>query len=171
MGRGKRIIDERLAAQACAQLEGLKNPQLSVRLLAVARSWEMEIGEVAAFLGVARDTVSRWIKRYRAHGLAGLYDKPKGHYPAKLTEDHLKRIALWLETGKDEAGNFVHWTRPQLRAEIERCFGVSLGVTAVGRYIETLGFRLKVPRPAHTKADPAAQASFKKKQARKSPIS
>jgi transposase len=162
MGRVKTIIDEALAAKARYEWERLKDQRLATRLLAVVKAYEWPIGEVAEFLGVARDSVSRWIKRFRAEGLEGLYDKAKGHNPAKLSEDQLKQIAAWLEAGKDSEGRFVHWTIPRLRQELEHRFRVRIGQTPLRGHVKRLGFKLKVPRPAHAKADAALQAEFKK---------
>jgi transposase len=45
---------------------------------------------------------------------------------------------------------------------IETQFGISLGQTATWDLVQQLGFRQKVPRPRHAKADKQAQESFKK---------
>jgi transposase len=45
---------------------------------------------------------------------------------------------------------------------IETEFGISLKQTATWDLVHQLGFKQKVPRPRHTKADKQAQESFKK---------
>jgi transposase InsO family protein len=43
-------------------------------------------GEVAKQLGISRQTVYKWVRRYRAEGLAGLADRSsRPHRPARLT--------------------------------------------------------------------------------------
>ena len=171
MGRPKTIIDAELAARAARELAGLSDKELHLRLLAVVKAHEFPIGQVADFYGVARDTVCRWIRRFRAFGLEGLRDRPKGHNPAKLNQEQLARIATWLDNGQDEDGHFVHWTLARLRLEVAQRLEVKLGATPLRGHVKRLGFKLKVPRPSHAKANPEAQFEFKKKRRRKRPRS
>jgi transposase-like protein len=45
------------------------------RLLLVQRAQQRPVAHVAAELGVSRQTASRWVRRYRAEGEAGLLDR------------------------------------------------------------------------------------------------
>jgi len=162
MGRPKKIIDSELATIAALELAGLTDKELYLRLLAVVKAYEFPIGEVADFLGVARDSVCRWIRRFRALGTEGLRDRPKGHNPSKLDQEQLARIAMWMENGMDDEGCFVHWTISRLQLEVEKRLDVKIGATPLRGHVKRLGFKLKVPRPAHAKAKPEEQAGFKK---------
>lgn len=164
MGRSKKIIDSELAAMAARELSSLTDKELHLRLLAVVKAYELPIGKVAGFFGVARDTVSRWILRFRDYGTEGLRDKPKGHNPSKLNPEQLDRISKWMENGRDEDGCFVHWTIGRLQLEIEKRFDVKIGETPLRGHVKRLGFKLKVPRPAHAKAIPEEQVEFKKNE-------
>lgn len=169
MGRSKTLATPEVGERASAELARAADAALHVRLLAVAKACTLPLREVAVFLGVAPDTVRRWVKRFAEEGRAGLRDKPRGHNPSKLSPRQLDRVAAWLETGRDEDGAFVHWTIPLLREEIARRFGVRLGLTPLRGHVRRLGFKLKVPRPAHAQADPAAREAFKKKRRAISP--
>jgi transposase len=162
MARPKEIIDQELVLEAKKQLKKFEQRRIYLRLLAIIRAGEYPITEVAKFFEVSRDTVSRWIKRFRAGGVEGLEDKLKGHNPSKLKEEHKKQIASWLETGKNAGGEPVHWTLEKLRLEIEREFGVTISIMPLWSHLRMMGFRQKVPRPVHAKADRQAQEAFKK---------
>jgi len=65
--------------------------------------------EVAAELDTQPLTVGLWRKRFAAHGLAGLYDKPRSGKPAKYQATELRqRIIAKLEE-PPPAGMAAHW--------------------------------------------------------------
>ena len=163
MGRTKTIIDETLAAKAKEELAKNKDLKVGIRLQAIISSAEQPIGTVADVMGVGRDTVWRWTKRFRENGVEGLADRPKGHNPPKLNEDERAQIAEWLKNGRNKEGEEVHWTLASLRDEVHVRFGKRVGKTPLWLLVRKMGFRQKVPRPTHVKADPEAQKSFKKK--------
>ena len=168
MGRKKKFASPELQVRAQADLKGLKDARLHLKLLAVERACVLPTKDVAKVFDVAPDSVRRWVMGFAARGLEGLRDRPKGHNPSKLKEKHLKEIAGWLREQKDAEGAFVHWTIPLLQAAIERRWGVRISRTPLQGYVKRLKFHLKAPRPAHTKADPAAQAEFKNKRPKRS---
>jgi len=86
----------------------------------------------------------------------------KGHKPAKLDAGQRQQVASWLEEGRTSHGEAIFWTLQKLMLAIETEFGISLGQTATWDLVQQLGFRQKVPRPRHAKADKQAQESFKK---------
>lgn len=162
MGRPKTSIDETLAAKAKEELAKNKDLKVGIRLQAIISSLEQPITTVAEVMGVGRDTVWRWIKRFRENGVEGLVDRPKGHNPPKLNEDEQAQIAEWLKEGRNQDGEKVHWTLARLRDEVHRRFGKRVGKTPLWLLVRKMGFRQKVPRPTHAKADPEAQEDFKK---------
>jgi len=164
MARPKEIVDQELINAAKAELQKNAGHRIYLRLLAIARSGDYPLTEVAAFCGVSRGTVWRWIKRFRKGGVEGLFDRPKGHNPSKLQEKHRRQIARWLEKGKDSRGRPVHWTLEKLRQEIAQQFGIQISVMPLWLHLQKMGFRQKVPRPLHTGADPLRQEAFKKKR-------
>jgi len=162
MARPQELVDEALAKKATEEIGKLKDHKVCLRLQAIASCANQPVNTVASVMGVSRHSVWRWIKRFRAAGVEGLYDRPKGHNPAKINEKERKQIARWLKEGKNSRGEPVHWTLAVLRDEVEREFGVRVGITPLWLLVRKLGFRQKVPRPVHAKADPKAQKAFKK---------
>ena len=81
----------------------------------------------------------------------------------RLTSDQMAQLATWVEDGPDlERDGVVRWRRVNLARRIEEVFGIKLHERTVGRYLARLGFQRMSVRPEHPKADPQAQAAFKK---------
>lgn len=162
MARPKQIIDQKLVLAAKQELKKFERDRIYLRLLAIVKAGDHPITEVASFFEVSRDTVSRWIKRFRAGGVEGLFDRPKGHNPSKLNDHHKRQIAGWLERDRDSRGKPTHWTLEKLRLEIAQEFGIMISVMPLWSHLRKMGFRQKVPRPLHAQADKQRQDAFKK---------
>jgi transposase len=156
MARPKEIVDETLADAR------INNHKVSLRLQAIISCMNHPVNKVADVMGVSRHAVWRWAKRFREHGVEGLFDRPKGHNPPKLNEEEREQIAKWLGEGRNEDGEKVHWTIAKLREEVKKRFGKKVGKTPLWLLVRKMGFRQKVPRPSHAKADPKVQEEFKK---------
>src|SRR4030081_3577241 len=84
----------------------------------------VEKQEVAALAGVSRPTVDLWLDRYRAEGIAGVLDRPRGaprgQVPAAVRPRILAatRISPPVETG------LSHWSSREMAAFIIRTDGV-----------------------------------------------
>lgn len=162
MPRNKVIINAEVARRAQESLEGIRDRKLVIKLQSIISSATYPIKDVSRILGVGRQSVRNWILSFRAHGIAGLYDKPRGHRRSKLSDAEWAEVADWLERVVSPEGDPCHWTLERLRETIESRFTVRLGLTPLWRQVRKMGFRLKTPRPVHAKADPQKQADFKK---------
>jgi transposase len=162
MARPKAVIDATLAEKAEAALKALPDSKVCIRLKAIISSAHYPISLVSSVFGTDRTTLWRWIKRFASQGIAGLADKAKGHKLPKLGAEQRQQVASWLEEGRNSQGELIFWTLQKLMLAIETEFGISLGQTATWDLVHQLGFRQKVPRPRHAKADKQAQESFKK---------
>ena len=162
MGRHKELLDEDLALQAKKDLEQMNNYKVCIRLKAIMSYKDFPINHVSKVMGFHRSTLWLWIKRFKDGGAKALYDKEKGHNPAKLNKQQKKQIGIWLEKRSNDQGKPVHWTLDKLLSEIEVVFGIRTSRTALWNVVRGLGFRQKVPRPYHAKADKDKQDRFKK---------
>ena len=162
MARPKEVIDAELANRARQELKKFQDHKICVRLQAIVSCAEHPVSLVASIFGASRQTLWRWIKRFKERGADGLRDLPRGHNPSKLNEDQRVQIAQWLKEARDSRSETVHWTLAKLAGAIKEEFGVRVGITPLWRLVRTLGFKQKVPRPVHAKADPEAQEAFKK---------
>lgn len=162
MARPKEVMDDELARAANAALRQIRDHQLCFRLQAMVSCTRYPVHVVASIFGVNVTTLWRWAKRFRAEGVQGLRDRPKGHNPSKLNSTQQHSIATWLDTGKNAEGCYTLWTIPLIQQEVNRVFGISMGRTPLRLLIRKMEFRLKVPRPKHYKTNPTAQEAFKK---------
>jgi transposase len=165
MGRLKSVsaVDELTRAQAEADFKQLPDGKIAQRLLAIiAAGHDRRLGEVAEVFRVTRQSVAQWIKAYKASGVSGLTDRPKGHRRKRLSPKQEEIIQGWLERSEDADGAPIHWTAETLQAAIGEAFAIQLGRTRVWQLMHAWGFRLKQPRPRHAKADAAAQEALKK---------
>ncbi len=160
MARPRKVIDATVAEKAEVALRGLPNSMVCVRLKAIVSCAHYPISLVSAVFNTNRTTLWRWIKRFASKGISGLADEAKGHKNRKLSPEQQQRVAAWLEERRNSQGEPVFWTLPKLMLAIESEFGVSLGKTATWDLVRHLGFRQKVPRPHHAKANKEAQESF-----------
>ena len=96
------------------------------RQLAVARVAEgYSQQEVAAFLGVHRGTVSRWVCTARERGTDALAAKPTPGRPRKLSARQEKAVLGWVTKRPTSFGFATDlWTSRRLAALIEQRWGI-----------------------------------------------
>jgi transposase len=142
-----------LPSEAQAELR-----RTAVRLVGEGRSKT----EVAGLLGVARETVGRWIKAHARGGDRALDARRRGRRPGhtKLTDAQQLRIA-GLVAGKNpdqlKLPGFL-WTRALVAELIVRELGVEVGEETVGRYLRAWGFSPQKPmRRAYEQSDEAVR--------------
>lgn len=163
MSRHQEIVDAELAERARRELGGRSEARIGKRLQAIVSCATHPVQTVAEVFGVHRRTVWQWATRFRAEGIAGLEDRPgRGRRPL-LTTEQQGQMEQWLEQGCTASGDPVHWTLARFQIELEAEFGVKMSLTAIWKRVRKMGFRQKVPRPRHRRADPEAGQAFKKK--------
>ena len=103
--------------------------------------------DIAALLGLNRNTISTWLDSYTAGGLPALLTiyVPAGK-PAPLNDEQLAQLRERLAdpAGWPSYGAIQQW--------INTTFGLQLGYTVVHKLVRyKLGAKPKVPRPTHPK--------------------
>jgi transposase len=90
-------------------------------------------GAVAEALGVNRNTVGRWRRRYLAQGLDGLVDEPRPGRPRTISDAAVEEVIVrTLETKPKDA---THWSTRSMAAQ------VGLSQTAVSRIWRAFGLQ------------------------------
>jgi transposase len=138
-----------------------------LRILAVRRV--REDGEapsaVMRSLGLCRTTVYRWLRAYDQGGEDALKaHTAKGPEP-KLNDAQRKIVREWI-LGKDPRQygfDFGLWTRAIVAAMVQERFGISLGLTAVGRMLAELEITPQKPLRRAYERDPQAVMEWKQK--------
>lgn len=117
------------------------------------------IAEAARLAGVGQRSLERWLSWYRQEGLAAVLDRVPGHgargQPSRLTPEQQQALLAQTATG---AFRTYHEARDWVRQE----FGVTYRYQGIYTLLARLDVHPKVPRPQAAKADPAAQAAWKR---------
>lgn len=72
-------------------------------------------GQVAERLGVNRNTVGKWRRRFIASRLDGLHDEPRPGAPRQIGDEDVERVIV--KTLEDSPADATHWsTRSMARA-------------------------------------------------------
>lgn len=105
---------------------------------------------VARALGVSRQEVSGWCRRYEKHGMEALDSKPRGRKPGQKRLLDPWQCSVVARTIKDRTPDqlklpFVLWTRAAVRDFIAERFGVVLKFTTMGNYLKRWGFTPQKP--------------------------
>ncbi len=138
-----------------------KNRLLALKL--VARG-EDDSKAIARICGIAPNYLFKWLKTFREQGLDGLlgYGKPG---PKEGSRQGLSpEVAAELES-KLGAGEFV--TAVAAQRWLKEVHAVDRPYSTVWRWLKKAGGVLLVPRPSHSKKDPAASDQFREELADK----
>ena len=113
--------------------------------------------------GMERQALRDAMVRDNGEGLAGLYDRAKGHPPPRLTESQRAALAEVVDAGPDRERDGVSaWTRADLRRWLEAEFSKTYHPSSMSRVPRSLNLSRRKIRPSHPKKDAQAEESFKK---------
>lgn len=111
--------------------------------------------DIGRRLGYHRDSVSQWIDRYCADGLAGLYDEPRSGRPRKLDAAARQVVEARLDQSPPEKGGpCARWTLPRLRTALRDVVPPVFCLDTLRDVVHALGFRWRRPRLWAHKEDP-----------------
>jgi transposase len=106
--------------------------------------------EVAAFFGVKREVVCRWIKIYKEGGYNALKAKPKGR-PQNSSRLKPWQAATIVKTITEKTPDqvkfpFMLWTRDCVAELIEKKYGIHMSRWTVGRLLKKWGLTPQKPQ-------------------------
>src|SRR5206468_12810499 len=139
--------------------------ELRRRALYLVEREGMTQAEAARAVGVHRQTVNIWHKRYRERGEDGLLDgrrvSPR-RGRGRLTEGEARRVRGWIAEGTpDRLGlPFALWTSRAVRELIERRLAKRLGLSTVPLYLRRWGMTPQKPLVRAKERSPAAVAAW-----------
>ena len=137
----------------------------TIRLMAVRRVLEGEApSEVIKSYGFSRTTIYKWLTASQSGGHAALKARVHPGPEFKLTEVQMRKVREWI-CGKDPRQygfDFGLWTRKVVADLIRQRFGVSLGLTAVGRLLSRLDITPQQPLRRAYERDPKAIEHWKR---------
>lgn len=131
--------------------------QQAIRL----REQGKRIIDIAAYLGVHRNTITGWWKDYQAQGAAGLEQQQRGanYGEGRTLEPDLEAQvqAMMLEHFPDELGiDSALWTRRAVSGLIEQVCRVKLPIRTVGEYLKRWGYTPQKPLKRAYEQNPQA---------------
>jgi transposase len=124
-------VEEREVLEAWARRQKTANAlAMRSRIVLAAAAGESNT-KIAEQLGVHRNTVGTWRRRFGESGLDGLLDEPRPGQPRKITDAKVEEvITKTLESVPKDA---THWSTRSMAAE------VGLNQTAVSRIWRAFG--------------------------------
>ena len=118
--------------------------------------------EVAAFLGVHRGTVSRWVCTARARGLDALKAKPTPGRPRKLSARQEKTVLGWVVKPPTSFGFSTDlWTSRRLAALIEQRWGIHFNSNYLVEWLRARAHTPQKPAQPARERDEVAIARWK----------
>jgi transposase InsO family protein len=119
-------------------------PQQRLLLLDTWQRSGLPAGDFADLVGMAKQTLLNWRRRFEAEGPAGLMDKPKGAPPGCKLPDLTKRTILMLKSANPE------WGCQRISDMLARGPALPASASAVARVLHEAGYELEdVPTRPH----------------------
>jgi transposase len=104
--------------------------------------------EIAKGVGCSRSWVGRVIRRFRDHGIAGLYDRREDNGETKLDEQYLSKLYEIVDQQPTDFGYpRSTWTQELLAIVMKDLTGVEIHPATMSRALKMIGARLGVPKP------------------------
>ena len=120
-----------------------------------------EYDEIALYLGVSKETVKDWIKRFRKDGLEGLKESPRSGAKRKLLRSQNAEFkASVLALQEEREGGRI--TGMDIQTLLQDKFQVNCVLSSVYNYLHRVDLSWITVRSKHPKQDQDKQDAFKK---------
>ena len=158
MSRKTKAVSEELVRECKRALEkeGIRGEN-GRRLQAIISAKEHGIMQVSKVYRISRETLMRWISRFKAEGTRVFAIRAGRGRRYKLNKEQQ------IETEEYIGSEGAKLTGKKLRHVIYERFGVEISKATSYRLLKNLGFSYITARPIHYKTDVAKQEDFKKK--------
>lgn len=137
----------------------------AARAYAIANALDgMSRADAARAAGMDRQSLRDAVIRYNAEGLDGLFDRPKGRPPERLSESEQAVLRAAVFAGPDpDVDGVCTWTRESLVRWVERRFDKTMSPQNMSKVLKRLGLSRQKARPSHPRTDLKAQEAFRKR--------
>lgn len=104
----------------------------------------------AKAVGVTRQEVNSWCRKYEKGGLEALKAKKRGRRPGEQQALEARQCAAIVRIITDKTPDqlklpFVLWTRAAVRDLVEERFGITFSLVTMGNYLRKWGFTARKP--------------------------
>jgi transposase len=158
MCRKTKLVNDEIVERCKVELKkhGTRG-EIGRRLQAIISVKEYGITTVAEVYGIARSTLSNWIKNFTLEGVESFKVKKGRGAHRKLSEEQMKEIREYvLQEG-------ATLTCTKLQIYVKERYSIEIGHTTAYRTLKRLGFSNITPRPRHYKRKEVEVEEFKKK--------
>jgi transposase len=129
---------------------------VATKLRAILSAGEYGIAPVARIYGVARSTLTNWIKSVKVENPLSSLEVGSGRgRKSKLSVEQMGAVEQWLLSDPGI-------TIDKVRATIKGKFNIDIGRSTVHRIIQKLSYSYITPRPIHHKQNKSEHDNFKK---------
>lgn len=165
----KEILLSPLSEEAATELEELYQKTRDVRLklraqmILLATEKQMVAREIASIVRKDENTVRRWLKRYLAEGIKGLYDAPRPGTTRKVTEYYEAQLIMTVRQRPRSLGQpFSLWTLQRLADYMAEQTGIRIDRESVRLYLKKA--EIVLSRPQHKISSPDPEYELKKRR-------
>jgi transposase len=147
-------------------------PRMRTRAQMMLLSFEqgLKAPQIAPIVRESESTVQRWLKRYQAQGIKGLWDAPKSGTPGKVTQVYKQQLLSSVRQRPRALGlEFSLWTLARLSDHLAEQTGIRLSGEGVRQQLKAA--EIVLSRPQHKISSPDAEYLVKKRRSKKNGIS
>ena len=117
--------------------------------------------EVEEITGYSRTWIYTLVKRYNKSGIEGLGDRRKSNPGSKPLVNDIHQAQLW-QALQEKAPDGGLWNGRKVADWLSEVIGTDISRHWGWEILRQMTFRLRVPRPCHTKSDPIELEAWKK---------
>jgi len=154
---------ETLDQEEIAELETLYDSTRDVRLrtraqmILLAAERDMTAPEIAKIVRRDRQTVRRWLNRYRKEGVDGLHDAPRSGAPGKVTDAYREQLIATVQRNPKGLGlSYEGWTLKRLARYLAQETGIRVSYETVRLHLKDAGIVLSDPEASWQRITPSS---------------
>jgi transposase len=158
-----------LSDEALTELDDLYRTTRDVRIrtraqmVLLSAEKQMVPSEIASIVRRDEQTVRRWLKRYRAEGLNGLYDQPRPGTPGKVTPAYQELLIRTVRQRPRSLGQpYSLWTLHRLADYMAEETGIRISAETVRVHLKAAD--IVISRPQHKVSSPDPEYEVKKRR-------
>lgn len=157
MSRVTKAISDDMVAACKDELEkhGIGG-EIRRKLQAIVSAKKYGILQVSKIYNISRDTLMRWISKFKQGGSKAFAVQAGRGVKPKLNCEQQEQIQNVIT---EEGANL---TAKKLKVIIEEMFSIGVSKSTANRLMHKLSFSYITPRPVHYKQDKEKQEEFKK---------
>jgi transposase len=137
------------------------------QMILLAAEQNMAAPQIGQIVRKNEQTVRRWIKRFNAEGVNGLYDAPRPGSPEKVTPEYRARLLnIVRQRPRALEQPYSIWTLARLADFMAEETGLRVSTETVRRILK--GGDIVLSRPQHTISSPDPEYKVKKRRSKTS---